>query len=213
MQTQPHHILFILDESGSMQSSQTDVIAGFNEYILDLAADGRRNGWDSVVSLVKFHTYSSTAFWKLPVEEVPRLTTKTYRPDHSTALLDAIHEHVGRYARELEGQGDPPVLVLIFTDGAENSSRKANWKQVTDLIAELGARENWTFAYMGAHLDAWDQGQSLGVAPSAVAHGDNKNMRANFKRMSDSTRKYREDMAGANRKKSDGFFGEDSDQG
>lgn len=164
------HILFILDRSGSMQPQANDVIGGFNGYLERLRNEAKQDGLQTRVSLVTFAVDDTIAYSAKPLEEIPLLTTADYQPSGGTALLDAFFANVTKY-REMLGQGDfgnnagevQPVLVIVFTDGEENSSRLHGWRQVQDLIGECEALGNWTFAYVGAHASAWSQSEQMSV--------------------------------------------------
>ena len=81
-------IAFILDRSGSMQSIAETAVSGFNEL---LTQQQQEHGQTPVrMSLVLFNTEYEVPFASLPAQELPRLDMKTYSPDGSTALLDAI---------------------------------------------------------------------------------------------------------------------------
>jgi len=164
-----HHILFILDRSGSMEPRRADVIGGFNQFIQQLR-DDQHAEMETFVSLVQFDDTSETIFSRLPIAEVRPITNRTYRPRGSTALLDTVYESVTAYRASI-GQGAfgntklseaPAVQVVVFTDGAENASRLYRADQVAQLLAECEALGNWTFVYIGAHSDAWAEAQVTG---------------------------------------------------
>lgn len=58
------------------------------------------------------------------------------------------------------------VLAVITTDGMENASREITSPALQDLIAKKEAN-GYTFIFLGANIDAWGQGQSLGFSGSA----------------------------------------------
>ena len=164
-----HHILFILDRSGSMEPRRADVIGGFNQFIQQLR-DDQHAGIETFVSQVQFDDTAETVFSRLPIAEVRPITNRTYRPRGSTALLDTVYQSVTAYRASI-GQGAfgntklseaPAVQVVVFTDGAENSSRLYRADHVSQLLAECEALGNWTFVYIGAHSDAWTEAQLTG---------------------------------------------------
>jgi len=164
-----HHILFILDRSGSMEPRRADVIGGFKQFIQQLR-DDEHPGMRTFVSLVQFDDTAETVFSRIPIAEVRNLSARSYRPRGSTALLDAVHENVSAYRASI-GQGAfgaaksseaPAVQVVVFTDGAENSSRRYRADQVAQVLAECEALGNWTFVYVGAHAEAWTEAQMTG---------------------------------------------------
>jgi hypothetical protein len=56
-----------------------------------------------------------------------------------------------------------------MTDGEENSSREWTHDAVKALIDDKEKDGNWTFVFLGAAPDAWDQGRAYGIRPGNVA--------------------------------------------
>jgi hypothetical protein len=85
------HIVFVLDDSGSMQSCRDATISGYNEYLQMQKADAKETGIPTFVSLYKFDGYSlKGVFERISVEEVPNLDRNSYNPKGGTNLYDAI---------------------------------------------------------------------------------------------------------------------------
>lgn len=150
---------FIIDKSGSMQGQQRTVIDGFNEQLQDMAREEKEQDVRYLVSLTMFSHDVVKVFTDLPLAEVPRLTKKTYDPDGSTALFDAIGSSIDRAA-----PGETDVIVTIMTDGQENASTK--WKQsAINTLIKLRQDENkWGFVFFGANQDAWKAASGMGIA-------------------------------------------------
>lgn len=156
-------LVVVADESGSMYHQQNQVINGFNEYIEEL----RKNATgDVVVSLVKFNTRTLVVFENVPLSDVRRLDVGSYNPNGGTALYDGVANAitVGDSAMQ---KGDQAILV-IFTDGQENSSVENTREQVFKKITQKQNNENWTVVFLGADQDAWAAGSALGVAAGNV---------------------------------------------
>lgn len=213
MQHKAQHILFILDRSGSMSSRRTDVIGGFNTYILEMKAEAEADGLETRVSLVTFSDDSSVVFAKKPVGQVEPLTDQTYRTMGNTALLDTVFDSVTKY-REAIGQGQfarhnedaPSVLVIIFTDGKENASTKTGWEQVQELIRQCEALGNWTFAYVGAHAGAWDQSSRLHVKSGNSLDAEHLTVREATEALVRGTKRRRFEYMGTDKKSTEEFF-------
>jgi hypothetical protein len=161
-------ICVILDESGSMATKKADILGGFNQFLRDqkaLTVDEMR------LSLTKFNTLCSTVYSAMPVADVPELTEASYVPGGNTALFDAVAETV-RLA-DKDKLEDERVLVLVMTDGQENSSRETSRDQVQAIIKERTARGTWTFAYIGESPERWARETGTSVRSTAqYNHGD-----------------------------------------
>ncbi len=71
-------------------------------------------------------------------------------------------------AKDKVGKKDK-ALVVIITDGAENSSREYTQKDLSKLVEGLQAKGNWTFTYLGANQDAWANASKWGFDKGNVA--------------------------------------------
>lgn len=215
MSERSQHILFILDRSGSMGCQTNDVIGGFNTYIDEMKAEAINDGMETVVSLVTFADDHKIVFASKPIAEVKPLTKRTYRPMGSTALLDAVHDSVGKYLEKL-GQGEfswqevdaPPVLVIVFTDGEENASTQVNWKQVQALIQRCEGLGNWTFTYVGAHANAWGQASQLHFQAGNTLGAEDMTIAEVTVKLTESSKLHRANYRDHGMKKTDDLFDE-----
>lgn len=152
---------FILDKSGSMNAIKPATISGFNEYINGL----KNQDGNFLFSLTLFDSMDiETRYVNKPINEIEPLTDKTYQPNAGTPLYDAVISTVEKVSAEVEKMKDEPaVLVVIMTDGEENSSTKHDEKCLKDLIHRLEHKGNFTFVYMGANQDAWANAAKFGI--------------------------------------------------
>jgi uncharacterized protein YegL len=165
----------ILDKSGSMASKLKDVIEGFNAYVDGLAQEDKV---EYLFSLTLFDTQVAYRDVTIPLASVRKLDTKSYQPGGNTALNDAI----GITVRKVDA--DRPrvdkVVTVIMTDGEENSSREWTHDAVKALINQKESEGSWTFVFLGASPEAWDQGRSYGIPAANVAHYDVNHYRDAF---------------------------------
>ena len=165
----------ILDKSGSMASKQNDVIHGFNAYVDGLDKEDKV---DYLFSLTLFDTQVAYRDVALPLAQIKKLDDRSYVPGGNTALNDAIGITVRKVDAE-RPQVDK-IVTVIMTDGEENSSREWTLDAVRALIDQKEKEGNWTFVFLGAAPDAWDQGKSLGIAAANVARYDASHYRDVF---------------------------------
>lgn len=162
------HVVFILDKSGSMAGTQDDVIGGFNS----LMSDQRKAEGKLTVSMCQFDTSYNLCFNMVGADEVTDLNSDTYRPGGNTALLDAVGRtinDVGEKLRDLPDALRPgKVLVVIMTDGQENSSREFTRRQVMELVKRQENEYKWNFIYVGANVDSFGEAGSLGLRAANV---------------------------------------------
>ncbi|MBR4119637.1 MAG: VWA domain-containing protein [Bacteroidales bacterium] len=143
--------LIIIDESGSMQSIKREAINNINETIQTIrSAQKRHEDQYHYVSLVTFNNDVKTLYECVPVDEVPELNAKTYKPDCCTALYDAMGISLNSLGKKVAEEDK--VLVTVVTDGYENASKEYNGYAIKALVDELKAK-GWVFAYIGANHD------------------------------------------------------------
>ena len=146
--------IIILDRSGSMSSQISDVVGGMEQFFVSQ----RESNPDLRVSLYTFNHTTQTIYLDRPISECT-FTSKDFEPYGSTALLDAIGETINRYNRK---RGEK-VLVVILTDGHENSSQWWTKNRVRELINEKNPK-NWQFLFLGVNLDSFDDAARIGIS-------------------------------------------------
>lgn len=164
-------IIFIVDRSGSMQSIRQDMIGGFNAFI----QKQRELPTDCKVSFYQFDTEGpkvEVVYEERNLNEVPVLTTETFVPRGGTPLLDAVAIVVKRVQARIdktpEDARPQKVLVVVITDGEENSSTEWNGPQVKQIIEHQEEAYKWEFVYLGANQNAWAVGGNLGFKASST---------------------------------------------
>jgi len=163
------NVHFILDKSGSMGSVREATISGFNEYLDTLKKDGNTY----TLTLSVFDTEVQTLEVNTPLSKVKKLTSENYIPSGMTALYDAVCVTLGKVKKSKAKN-----LVVIMTDGEENSSQEFTDKELKTMIKDLEKGKNWTFVFLGANQDSWMVGQKFGMKVGNVAnyHASSKGM-------------------------------------
>lgn len=174
------NVAFVWDMSGSMASIQQATREGTGSYLADLVKEENalveKHGEDVYTRLSV--TAFDTAFEQWIVDEqialvnVPELLAR-YQPRGWTALYDAIANTITTIDTQLKGKRkDERVLVVIMTDGLENSSIEyggpGGRQRIFDLVKAYEAKGNWTFVYLGANVDAYAEANAIGI-PSGNA--------------------------------------------
>ena len=150
-------VIFILDRSGSMYGSETDTIGGFNSYI----EKNKNNNYK--ITTVLFDNEYELLYEGVNIKDVKKLTNKEYYTRGSTALLDAI----GRSINYMDQKESKKALFIITTDGYENSSREFSKDKIKKMIKK---HTNYEFMYIGADIDSYDEGASLGIRKENISN-------------------------------------------
>lgn len=165
-------IAALLDRSGSMQTIRTDTEGGFDAYI----ETQRKEPGEVHVTLAQFDDRYDLVYSGKPIADVPALVLE---PRGMTALLDGIGKLVTDIGAELaarpEHERPAKVIVMVLTDGHENSSREWAPAGIRDLIRQQEQVYAWEFLFLGANIDAVTVGQSLGFAADrSLTYGASK---------------------------------------
>lgn len=150
----------IVDRSGSMNRLREDAEGGVNAFI-----DKQREiDGEIVLSLTDFDTVVEVKENLTPIANVERYTLL---PRGNTALYDAIGETVTIMGEQLaamdEDQRPSKVILVIVTDGQENSSHEWNREQVADLLKRQQERFAWEIMYLSASPEAFADGRDLNI--------------------------------------------------
>jgi hypothetical protein len=170
MKTQKTIYHLIVDRSGSMGDCIPATVEGFNGQLAALRRMEEEFPEQEIsVGLTLFNNRVDCLFDGRLVAECPELDQKSYRPDGSTALWNAIGMTILKLeAAKADSEKVLPttVVVAILTDGYENASRQFRLAEVKERIAALSATGQWTFSFLGAGLDAAEVAESMSIRRS-----------------------------------------------
>jgi len=158
------HIHFILDRSGSMENCLDDTIGGFNSFIR--SQQDNKNG-NCSLSLYQFDHEYITVYTNKPIEEVENLDNNTFVPRGNTALHDAIGRTI-KTVNEYKYDKKDKIVIVILTDGFENSSREYNSTTISKLITKYDQLPEWSFVFLAANQNAITAAGSLGISPQSA---------------------------------------------
>ena len=118
------HLVLVLDASGSMGKLTSDTIGSFNSFLSDQKALPD----EATFTLCTFNDDTKLVHHFEKLASVPDLTNKTYKPNGSTALLDAMGSTIDSVGEKLssmpESERPSKVLFMVITDGEENVSSR-----------------------------------------------------------------------------------------
>lgn len=143
------HNVHLLDASTSMDADDKIGVAnkGINREMELLRGDKTVNYTQTFVHF----SGAGDIRWEsvlVPIDKAPSVNVRTRG---LTAMLDAIGVTLSTLRARVT-PGDK-VLVKIFTDGGENSSREWSWRTVRDLIAKVEANHGFTVTFVGTEQD------------------------------------------------------------
>lgn len=187
-------LVFILDKSGSMAGLEADTIGGYNAML----AKQKSEVGEVAVTTVLFNHELKLLHDRLNIIEIESITEREYEVGGTTALLDAIgstiHKisHAQKSMSEKDSSGK--VLVVITTDGMENSSKEYTNTMVNELISQQKEKYNWEFIFLGANIDAISTAARFGIHKDFAVeyHADNDGTQLNFQVLNEAVTSFRQ---------------------
>ena len=183
MKNKKTYYLLILDKSGSMEYVINETATGFNEQVqLIKSLKSKYPDQEIIVSLTTFnHEVHEDMFIQsvgklkelVPVNRFNRNKNNAYSkdriaytPEGMTALYDAVGISVKKLKKHIKKEinnDEATAVVVILTDGHENSSQKYTYEDIRKMIGKLEKSDNWTFSYLGATPDAVEIAKNLNI--------------------------------------------------
>lgn len=187
------NICFVIDESGSMYCSTSDVIGGFKKMIDEQKAikDGK-----VTVSLYTFNGKVTEHYLMKDINDIPEFK---YSASGVTAMNDGIGtaiDNVGKWLSNADNNGEEmpsKTIVVVMTDGMENSSQEYTLKQVQDKIKEQTDKYSWEFIYMGCDITTSKAADTLGF--KFKTYGARETFDENYNIISASLSSYRNSIS------------------
>lgn len=162
-------VFILLDRSGSMVSMWKQAIDGINSYVKNLE--------NAEVMLAAFDTVDYTVVRNCKTNQWDKLDYDEIQPRGGTPLLDAA----GRIMWSMHDSKADRAILVVVTDGHENSSTKFKASEIKDMTKKLTTDMNYDIVFLGANFDVigevanknfgWSD-QSRMVQTSARGFGD-----------------------------------------
>ncbi|MBL8559161.1 MAG: VWA domain-containing protein [Hyphomonadaceae bacterium] len=151
------HAYILLDRTGSMQSIWDEALGSVNAYVKGLAEG------DGYATLAVFDAHDGLQFDVLragvPVQTWKDVTTQEASPRGMTPLFDAI----GRIIARAESEAPEKAVIVIMTDGEENSSREMKKDDVKAAL-ERCEKKGWQVVFLGAEFAKFNDADAVGIA-------------------------------------------------
>jgi len=144
-------IILIADRSGSMSSIKLDAQGGINSFITEQQKEGNAN-----LTFIQFDDTVEAVYKQTDIKDVKEYELE---PRGMTSLYDAIGMTLAN-ADSVATTGKK--IVVIVTDGGENSSKEWRQETIFERIENLKAA-GWDFLFLAANQDAMKTGTSLGI--------------------------------------------------
>lgn len=161
------HYLLIVDASASMSALLKSTISGVNEQIDTIKQLEKEHPEQKyTMSFIHFNSKVTIEYTSRKTESLNHINESNYVCSGMTALLDAIGVGVRDLNEKISDKinsGEASAVVVIITDGEENSSREFDGRKIKTMIQELQATGKWTFTFVGANIDSISTARNYGI--------------------------------------------------
>lgn len=137
-----NHVVFCVDQSGSIDHLTNQVIKVFDNQVSYLAERSKQMNQETRASVYLFNDKVECLVYDIDVLRLPSIKD-FYKARGQTALIDATLKAIEDLKQTPELYGDHAFLLYAFTDGQENHSQNRP-ERLKRVIEEL--KENWTVA-------------------------------------------------------------------
>lgn len=140
------YIVFVCDHSGSMASYYAKALTDFNSQTNSFKKAYDIDGIETFVSVIEFGGGINISLQDQSLTSVRAIS------HYSTGGMTPLFDAVGLAITTLINHNDynnknASFLVMVLTDGAENTSRKWDANSISKKIKELQITDRWTFAF------------------------------------------------------------------
>jgi len=161
------YYLLVVDGSTSMSHLTKSTISGVNEQI-DAIKNLEKEFPEQTyhMSFIHFNSTVTVEYTNRPANSLEHINESNYKCTGMTAMLDAIGVGVRDLNEKIKDKiasGEASAVVVIITDGEENSSREFDGTKIKSMIEELQKTEKWTFTFIGANIDSISTAKNYGI--------------------------------------------------
>jgi uncharacterized protein YegL len=197
----------VLDRSGSMDSCWLETKQVIDKQLLDLQRVQTENPNSQLIfSYCGFNQVLQFGERLMPIDQA-KMDWERIFPDGMTSLNDAIGESI-HYLNQKIGaalsDADADVIVLIMTDGHENSSKQYSATAVKTLMESCEQSGKWNFLFLGAGLEVTEVTNTYARGDKNAMSFSKDNFAASFKEVNKEIEEYVKEKE-QNRKKTSFF--------
>ncbi|MCU0730727.1 MAG: VWA domain-containing protein [Hyphomonas sp.] len=168
----------LLDRTGSMADIWEEALTSVNAYADSFAADApgaEIAGADikTAVTLAVFDHQDGFQFDVLRDKVDPSKWTKVTNDEASPRGMTPLYDAIGRIVNRAEADAPEKAVIVIMTDGLENSSSELTNQGAKAALDRARAR-GWEVVFLGAEFASFNDAEAVGMASSktmAVGQG------------------------------------------
>ena len=168
----------LLDRTGSMSNIWDEALSSVNAYAESFAADApgaEIAGADikTAVTVAVFDYQDGMEFDVLRDKVDPVAWKKISNDEASPRGMTPLYDAIGKIITRAEADNPEKAVIVIMTDGLENSSREFT-KQGAKAALDRAQARGWEVVFLGAEFASFNDAEAVGMSSSktmAVGQG------------------------------------------
>ena len=168
----------LLDRTGSMSNIWDEALSSVNAYAESFAADApgaEIAGADikTAVTVAVFDYQDGMQFDVLRDKVDPVAWKKISNDEASPRGMTPLYDAIGKIITRAEADNPEKAVIVIMTDGLENSSREFT-KQGAKAALDRAQARGWEVVFLGAEFASFNDAEAVGMSSSktmAVGQG------------------------------------------
>jgi len=181
------HYFIVADRSGSMADQIDEVRDELYRHHKELTTITQ-----STTTEVRFHfmMFNSRTEWLSNgelVQDFDPTLFADYEPNGATALFDAVGMAIERAEYKIGTSLNPEreeVVIMVFSDGGENASRKWNGQNLTELINSHQNLPGWTITFTGCDVTGFHELAQMKMRSDRMLRYNSSEKSIAFKKLS-----------------------------
>jgi len=185
------HAYILLDRTGSMSGIWTEALGSVNAYVdaLTKPADGAKPSEHDKVTLAGFDYQGELKFDLLRRSVTAANWNKVTDAEASPRGMTPLFDSIARIVALAEGDAPERAVIVIMTDGEENSSREVT-KDGAKAALDRARAKGWEVVFLGAEFGKFTDAESVGVGGSKSMAMSAGNFDASMRKLASKSRKY-----------------------
>ena len=183
------HSYILLDRTGSMEPIWSEALSSVNAYADGLATLDGGPRVDADITLAVFDAQDGLQFDVLrddvDAERWKKVTNDEVSPRGMTPLYDAI----GKIVNLAEKDRPQKAVIVIMTDGEENSSTELNKKAAKAALDRVRAK-GWEVVFLGTEFSNFNDAEGVGQTSSRNMAVSKDQLSQSMRNLADKSKAY-----------------------
>ncbi len=160
-----NHIVFVVDDSGSMAPLKAQVVTVFDRQVKQLVADSKEFDQETRASVYTFGSKTTNLIYDMDVMRVGSIKEHYTAGQGYTALYEAAIKSIEDLKLTAQLYGDHAFLIYVLTDGENNRGAELQ-ATLTAMLCKLP--ENWTVAVLVPNDQGRKASERCGFSPENI---------------------------------------------